>query len=737
MKKLTKYLKPYALTIIFCFAMLVGQAACELNLPNFMSDIVNVGIQQKGVDHAAPEAISEDGFSLMLLFMDAAQKSQVTQNYTLLKSSEQQASAYAKKYPLLQQENIYVLKEHPDVPRSELDRAFQGSAMTLVTVFKNFAQSETINAQALSGMNFQRMYDLIPAFESMPEEMLAAARDKALLVDESIAQQIAVVFAQRFYQEVGVSVADMQSAYILRIGLYMIILTLLSAVATVIVSFLSARISSGVCKVLRRDVFKKIEGFSNPEFDKFSTSSLITRTTNDITQIQTLIMMAIRMICYAPIIALGGIVMALGRSVSLSWVIALGVVVLIGLILVIYALAMPKFKVMQKLVDRLNLIVREHLSGIMVIRAFGTQNFEEKRFAAANGELTGVSTFVNRLMAFMMPAMMFIMNTISLLVIWVGAGQIAASAMQVGDMMAFMQYAIQIIISFLMISVMFIMVPRAAVSAERIVEVLETEPSVQDKPTPKKLGRNIAGTVEFRNVSFRYEGAAEDVLSNISFTARPGETTAFIGSTGSGKSTLIHLIPRFYDVSDGQILIDGVDIRDISQHDLHELIGYVPQKGVLFSGDIASNLRYGDLEATDEKIKTAAKVAQAEEFISAKPKGYNDPIAQGGGNVSGGQKQRLSIARALVKDPKIYIFDDSFSALDFKTDALLRQALKEYTNAATILIVAQRIATIRSAEQIIVLDEGKMVGIGTHDELIKNCATYREIAASQLSKEEL
>lgn len=532
----------------------------------------------------------------------------------------------------------------------------------------------------------------------------------------------------------GITVGD--KSFIIKTGFTMLGVSLLSASFTIIVSFLASRVAAGMCRTIRNDLFTNIESFSNAEFDRFSTSSLITRTTNDITQIQTLIVMIIRMIFYAPIMAIGGFVHALANSKSMSWIIALAIICLLGLIFTVFTIAMPKFKAIQNLIDKLNLVVRENLDGILVVRAFNTQDFEEDRFDKANKDLTNTNLFVNRVMVSMMPLMTLIMNLITVLIVWVGANQVSAFKMDVGEMMAYMQYVMQIIFAFLMLSMMFIMIPRASVSGDRIAEVLEAVSSIKNNEIASKL-KKCTGLIEFNNVSFKYPGGDEDVLHNISFTARPGETTAFIGSTGSGKSSIVNLIPRFYDVTSGEILLDGIDIRNIDLHDLRNNIGYVPQKGVLFSGTIKSNISYADKNANEEDILRAATIAQSMEFIDSKPEKFDTGIAQGGNNVSGGQKQRLSIARALLKKPQISIFDDSFSALDFKTDAALRKALKEETGGSTMLLVAQRISTIMNAEQIIVLDNGYIVGKGTHESLMQSCEVYKEIALSQLSKEDL
>ncbi|WP_444659704.1 ABC transporter ATP-binding protein [Caproiciproducens sp. R2] len=746
MKKLAKYLKPYTLMILISIALLFGQAMADLNLPNYMSEIVNIGIQQSGIEDAAPEAISAKGLAFVTKFMTVEQKKAVADSYTLIPSSGSGDSHEdaVRRYPLLKTEDIYVRGSVDSATLTQLDRAFGESAWTLINTMKTLAQQsgKSLTASAggktdVSEMDLSKVYALGPVLEKLPAGVIENARGEALKNSESMLLQSGTAMCRSFYRELGMNISGIQTAYILRMGLLMLLIALAGGAATVMVGYFAAKLSAGVARDLRRAVFRKVESFSNREFDEFSTASLITRTTNDVTQVQMLLMMGVRMLCYAPIMGVGGIIMAVHKSVSMSWIIALACVVLVGMIAVVFSVALPKFKIVQQLVDRLNLVSRENLNGLMVIRAFGTQKFEEERFDIANRDLTKNSLFVNRIMVFMMPVMMLIMNASTLLIVWVGAHQIAASAMQVGDMMAFMQYAMQIIMSFLMISIMFIMVPRAAVSGNRIAQVLDVEPSIEDPEHPVSFDGNQTGYIDFKDVSFRYSGASEDVLQHITFTAKPGQTTAFIGSTGSGKTTLVNLIPRFYDVTAGEVLVNGVNVKNVSQKELRDQIGYVPQKGILLSGTIGSNLRYGDKDAAQEDVRTAAEVAQAMEFISEKPEGFHSEIAQGGANVSGGQKQRLSIARAMVKKPPVYIFDDSFSALDYKTDADLRSALKKHTGESTVLIVAQRVSTIMSAEQIIVLDEGKIVGIGTHKELLKSCPTYYEIASSQLSKEEL
>ncbi len=740
MIKLAKYLKPYILSIIFCVILLFGQAMCDLSLPNLMSDIVNVGIQRKGIEYSAPEVISDNGYNLITTFMSDQDKDTFSQNYSYVQTGKitNTYNDYLKKYPLLADESIYVLKKDHKTSTEELSKIYSKSTMAIIISLRSLSSDfGSYNADDVTSLSFEDMHKMSPILESLPKSAIDSYISSAENVDAELREQIATVITQKLYTGIGVDLSALQNRYTIKIGLYMLALTVLGAIATILVSFLSSRISSGVSKVLRRDVFKKVQSFSNNEFDHFSTASLITRTTNDITQIQTLIMMGIRMICYAPIMGIGGTIMALEKCDSMGWIIALSVIIILGFIAVIFSIALPKFKLIQKLIDRLNLVTNEHLNGMMVIRAFGTQKFEENRFDKANTDLTNTNRFVNRIISLLMPLMMFVMNIFILLIVWIGAGEISKSNMQVGDMMAFMQYAIQIMTSFLVISMIFILIPRAEVSADRIAEVIYTDVSVKDEKHPVKLAQNHSGKIEFKNVSFKYGGADDYVLSNINFTAVPGQTTAFIGSTGSGKSTLVNLIPRFYDPTEGEILLGGTNIKMIEQRSLHYDIGYVPQKGILFSGTIASNITYGKKDANDIDIKDAAEVAQVTEFIDKCDGKYNATISQGGSNVSGGQKQRLSIARALVKKAKVYIFDDSFSALDFKTDALLRKALVKYTKNATVLIVAQRVSTIMDAEQIIVLDEGKIVGKGTHKELLQTCDTYREIALSQLSKEEL
>jgi ATP-binding cassette subfamily B multidrug efflux pump len=740
MLKLIKHLKPFIASIICAIILLFVQAGSDLALPDYVSNIVNVGIQQGGIENSVPQAIRSSEMNKLTLFVNKNDKVEIMKNYKLIDKSSSDYNEYVKKYPKLKDEPIYALK---NIDKSETDKMnpIIGKAFLSVSGVDNLKSTAKNGFINFNGQKIPANTDLFAMFSKLPEperaKISSYMSEKFTSMGDSMIVQAAASSVKSEYASLGMNTDKIQNKYIIHTGIIMLLISLLSAACTIIVGFIAARVAAGVSRNLRRNIFTKVESFSSKEFDEFSTASLITRTTNDITQIQQVLFLSIRLIIYAPILGIGGVIKAVGKSPSMTWIIALGVIVLLGFIITVFAIAFPKFKLIQKMLDKLNLITRENLSGMMVIRAFNTQKFEEKRFDNANKELTDTNLFVNRVMSIMFPAMMFIMNGITVLIVWVGSHQIANSNMQVGDMMAFMQYAMQIMFAFLMMSFMFIMIPRASASAQRIDEVLKTKLSILDPKKPKKLDGDVKGLVEFRNVSFKYDGAEEYALKDIDFKALPGQTTAFIGSTGSGKSALINLIPRFYDVTDGQILIDGMDIRDITQHDLRNLIGYVPQKGSLFQGTIESNLKYADENINKEDMEMAIKIAQAEEFINEKPDRLESEISQGGSNVSGGQKQRLSIARALVKKAKIYIFDDSFSALDFKTDSKLRKALSSELQSSTIFIVGQRISTIKNAEQIIVLDEGRVVGMGNHEELMEICPTYREIALSQMSEEEL
>ena len=761
MLKLKGYLKPFAGGLLLAIGLLFLQAICDLNLPNYMSDIVNVGIQQGGIEHAAPDAISEEGMAFITMFLGDKDKALVGGAYDLVFSAEEYEpeKTYASRYPLAG-DLLYVRvdgglmhivectplggerwAERPVMDaatRAALDRAFGLSAWTFINALQELPFNLEASMADMQDLDLKQLYPHLPLLTiALGPEGLEAARQGAEAQAESILAQTGTLFAKAFYAELGMDTGSMQTAYLLRIGGLMLLVALLGGAATVLVGLISSQAAAGLARNLRHAVFAKIEGFSQTEFDRFSTASLITRCTNDITQVQMFMNMGVRMLCYAPIMGIGGVIMAVNKAVSMSWIIALAVLVMLGIILVILALALPRFKLIQKLTDRLNLVSRENLNGMMVIRVFGAQAHEARRFDAANLELNRVNLFIQRVMAFIGPMMMLIMNGVMLAVIWVGAHQISQSALQVGDMMAFMQYAMQILMSFMMIAMMFVFVPRAAVSAERIAEVLYTEQSIRDPDVPRGFDPARRGVVEFRNVSFRYAGAEEDALHGLSFTALPGQTTAIIGPTGSGKSTVAHLALRFFDTTQGQVLVSGADVREVTQKDLRDAIGFVPQRGVLLSGSVATNLAYGKPDAGPEELRAAASIAQALDFIEEKPEGFDYEIAQGGANVSGGQKQRLSIARALAKGPPILIFDDSFSALDFKTDAALRKALREHAGDSTVLVFAQRVGTILHADQIVVLDAGRIVGIGAHKELLKTCPLYVEIASSQLSKEEL
>ena len=732
-------MKPYILPFLIAVVMLFGQGFADLFLPNLMSDIVNTGIQNGGIEHSSPDAISKDGMKLLKLFMDPTDKKTVDKNYHLTNKNSEDYDLQKEKYPVLESDDqgIYIIND--TVNRDMLDEIFAHASMGLFYLVSDISENPVINegqtkkTDPPEDITLLYNYSSSPGFQRAAEKYTEKAKDSDLLTAESVAKSL----MRLFYRELKADTDKIQMNYIFRVGINMIIVTLLGVIASVICSYIAARISSGIAKNLRRDVFAAVESFGNEEFDKFSSASLITRTTNDVTQIQNIVNMGIRMICYAPIMGIGGIILAASTTVSLSGVIIGATIALFLVMGIIMLIALPKFRIIQKLIDRLNLVTRESLSGILVIRAFGTEKHEEDRFDKANTDLTKTNLFVNRVMTFLMPIMTLILNLVSILIVWFGAGLIDSGNIQIGDMMAFIQYALMIILSFLIIGAMFIIIPRASVSAKRIYEVLKCTPSVRDPETPIELSECVCGEIEFKNVSFRYSNADADVLSDISFVAKPGQTTAFIGSTGSGKSTLISLIPRFYDTTGGTVTFDGTDIKNLRLHDLREQIGMVPQKGILFSGDIDSNLRYGRTDADKDEVIAASKTAQADSFIKALPDGYSSPIAQGGTNVSGGQRQRLAIARALVKKASVYIFDDSFSALDMKTDAALRKALKKYTYDSTVIIVAQRVSTIMHADQIIVLEQGRIVGKGTHNELLKTCGTYREIAVSQDSANEI
>ena len=740
MLKLIRYLKPYTVFIIVAVALLFVQAMAELTLPDYMSNIVNVGIQQGGIEVAIPKAISKVTFDNVSLLMSEEDRQEVLSHYDLITKDSATYEENLRKYPALESKDVYILKPGEIEDQQALNLIF-GKALMAYSGVKNGMTGSNASFTPPEGFNIPEGANVFLLMRLMPEaqrlEMLNQVDSMVEVMGENFVNQSGALVVKEIYEELGMDTDKLQSAYVLHTGLVMVLVTLLSALCTIMVAFIASKIAAASARRMRRDVFEKVENFSNSEFARFSTASLITRTTNDITQIQLVIVLMIRMVFYAPIIGVGGVIRALEKSTSMSWIIALAVIIMLGLVGIVFAIALPKFKKIQKLIDRLNLVTREHLSGLMVVRAFNTQEFEEERFDSVNKELTRTDLFVHRVMVVMMPAIMFVMNGTMLLIVWVGAHQIEASTMQVGDMMAYIQYAMLIIFAFLMLTMMFIMIPRASVSGARVSKILEVDPQIKDPKNPRKFDNDFKGTVEFKNVCYRFPGAEKNILNDISFTALPGQTTAIIGSTGSGKSTLLNMIPRFYDVCGGQVLVDGIDIREVNQHELRDKIGYVPQKGVLFSGTIESNLRYANENASDEEIESAAEIAQALEFITAKEEGYNSPISQGGTNVSGGQKQRLSIARALLKQPKILLFDDSFSALDFKTDAALRKRLKKETGDSTMIIVGQRIATIRNADQILVLDEGNLVGIGKHHELMKSCQIYREIAQSQLSAAEL
>ena len=750
MLKLLKHLKPFIGSFIIAIALLFVQAICDLSLPDYMSDIVNVGIQQGGVENAVPKVIQSSELDKLFIFMSDDDKNVIMDDYELLNKetlSSDEYNNYLNQYPELENEDLYKLNVKGEEKIDKLNSIFS-KPMLIVYMLEteglkgvsNDGNMMTEMIQLPAGVDLSTM-DTFEVLKMMSKDqinqMLSSIDEKLDSMPESMITQSATSYVKLQYKNIGINIDKLQSNYVILAGAKMVGIALISMLATVIVSFIAARVGAALGRNLRKDVFNKVVGFSNAEFDRFSTASLITRTTNDIQQIIMLVVMGLRVVFYAPILGVGGVLKVINTGASMGWVIGVAVISILLLVIVLFSFAMPKFKSVQKLVDRLNLVTRESLTGMLVIRAFSTQKYEEDKFEVANKNLTRTNLFVNRIMTTMMPLMMFIMNAITLLIVWVGAHRIDEGIMQVGTMMAFMQYTMQIIMAFLMISMVSVILPRAMVSAQRVSEVLQVDVSIKDIEKTQMFNAQEKGTIEFKNVSFRYPGADEDVIHDVSFKALPGETTAFIGSTGSGKSTLINLIPRFYDATQGEILIDGVNIKNVSQHDLREKIGFIPQKGLLFSGTIESNLKYGGENITDEDMIKASEIAQAMEFISSKEERFNTEIAQGGTNVSGGQKQRLAIARAIAKKPEIFVFDDSFSALDFKTDANLRKAINTELNESTLLIVAQRISTIMGANQIIVLDEGKVVGKGTHKELMENCEVYQQIALSQLSKEEL
>ena len=754
MLKLRRYTKPFLMSILIIVALLFGQAMCELAMPDYMSDIVNIGINAGGIEDGVPEAIRESEYQKLKVFMEEKEQKLFEKHYTLMTpaSAKQEAK---DDYPALKKENVYLLQDIDADTRTAIKHALSGSetiVMGIEQAVDKIKDKDAMDSKEVSKEQKEMMemiqklpkgVDVFMAMQMMPHEKLQEMKkdmNKVMkAMGESTADTANAQYVRNEYKAMGMDVDAIQYQYLFVKGGLMLFVALGSAVAAVAVGFLAARVAAGFSRDLRKDVFHKVEHFSSAEFNKFSTNTLITRTTNDIQQIQMVLVMILRIVIYAPIIGIGAIIKVIQSNANMTWIIALVIVVILSIMMVAFTTVMPKFKILQKLMDGLNSVVREMLDGMPVIRAFNNQKKEEEKFEEANSKIMKTNMFTARAMSTLMPLIMLVMNSATILIVWVGGHQIDSGSLQVGDMMAFMQYSMQIIMAFMMITMISIMIPRASVAAGRVSEILHTKPSIEDPQAPKHLADDQRGRIEFRNVSFRYPGAEEDVLKNITFTAEPGQTTAFIGSTGSGKSTIINLVPRFYDVTQGAIYVDGVNVKDVTQHELRDHIGYVPQKGTLFTGTIESNLRYAKEDATEEELAKAAEIAQALEFIEEKPERYETAITQGGTNVSGGQRQRLSIARALVKKPEIYIFDDTFSALDFKTDAKLRKALNILCQEtkSTVLLVAQRISSIMHAERIVVLDKGEVVGIGNHEELMKSCQVYQEIAYSQLSKEEL
>lgn len=734
MTKLLKYFKPFILSILVVISLLFVQAQCELALPDYMSQIVSNGIQQGGIENGVPDVIRDSEYEKVSLFLNEEAQQLFESNYILVDASNA-TETQLKNYPLLEEQPLWILTTNNKDTIQQLDHSFSLATTLISTIDSGMIPTDQI--QVPEGMS---IYDVFAMMSSeQRQQVIDSMQERLDELGSTILGGVSSNYVKAEYEAIGVNLEKIQNDYIISKGIMMLLITLLSSVCAVFVGFFASRIAAGVSRNLRNDIFTKVQGFSTAEFNKFSTASLITRTTNDVQQFQQFIVLFFRIVVYAPIMGVGAVLKVMNTNTSLTWTIALIVVVVLGIIFTAFAFAMPKFNIMQKLVDRLNLVMRERLTGLLVIRAFNTEEYEEEKFDKANQDITNVNKFVFRMMTAIMPLMNLVMNCGILLIMWICAQQIDLGNLQIGDMMAFIQYTMQIVMSFLMISMIAMFLPRASIAAKRISEVLTTEMLIKDPTSPKEFNEGERGYVEFKDVSFRYPGAEADVLSDISFTAKPGEITSFIGSTGSGKSTIINLIPRFFDVTSGEVLVSGTNVKDVTQHDLREHIGFVPQKGVLFSGTIESNLRLGKEDASQEDLVEASTIAQAMDFIEAKSEQFEAPISQGGTNVSGGQKQRLSIARAIIKKPDVYIFDDSFSALDFKTDAALRKALGESIEEtqSTVFIVGQRVSSIMNSDQIIVLDKGRIVGKGTHQELMKTCSVYQEIALSQLSKEEL
>lgn len=737
MFKIKGYLKKFWYLILACICLLFVQAQTELTLPDYMSDIVSVGIQAGGFASPVSDVLTEETYQHLLLFVDQKDQKIVKKDY---KKVNQVNQDLLDTFPKAKGKTVYQLKDLSSDEEEKLEDILMKPMLIINSLDSMDTSSKAYQEKFGQLPPNMTIYDAISFMdESQKSKMFEDIDTRMDTMGESTLKIAAGNGVKAEYKKLGADIDKVQTNYIFKTGLKMLGIALLGTVAAISVAFFATKVGAGVARALRKDVFEKVESFSNEEFNHFSTASLITRTTNDITQVQMVTMMLLRIVCFAPIIGIGALIKVLKESPSMTWIIAVVILVIFGVMAVAFAVVMPKFKIIQNLIDRLNLTMRENLSGMLVIRAFGNEKHSEDRFDKANKDVTNLNLFVNRSMASIMPIMMFIFNVVTLIIVYYGSKQIDLGNLAIGQMMAFMQYAMQIIMAFLMIAMIAIMLPRASVAANRVYEIIETKPTIQDPANPVALDENKKGLVEFNHVSFAYPGASEPVLKDIDFVAKPGQTTAFIGSTGSGKSTLINLVPRFYEVNEGSIKVSGVDIREMTQHELRNHIGLVPQKGNLFSGTIRSNLKYGAPEATDEELEEVIRIAQAKEFIDQKEERFDMEISQGGTNVSGGQKQRLAIARAIAKNPDIYIFDDSFSALDFKTDAKLRQELNQLVKKtkSTVLLVGQRIASIMDADQIIVLDEGRIVGKGTHDELMKSCQVYQEIAYSQLSKEEL